>query len=305
MSTSLRGMAIGAVAVVLSAALPAAAAAADKSDVCHAIGKGRFKPLTVATSALKGHLGHGDVLQPNGAVPGNPNAVFDSACNVVSWTYAVNVAPDSTAQDGVSGNLWVGSGIPAENFATATNAAAGVELGLMVLYRQGPTVASSDNFNDGVLNVDVAGGPQSTVNGSFANHTGRAAWNYTFSIATGLGGAPTDINDFTFQLLVDVDPGPGTSYMTLQLAPGPSASGFQWFAQPSNALVINDDEGVNPTVTQNSQNYKFYETLPLLAASTYNEANGFTGPAQFDIVLQAFDGAQLIASNHIAVNVAP
>ncbi|MGE0059700.1 MAG: hypothetical protein AB7T32_17100, partial [Dehalococcoidia bacterium] len=91
----------------------AAAAPAAKVDLCHAKGNGSYSPLSVAASAVAGHLKHGDVVQPNGAVPGNPGAVFDANCQVVSWTYAVNVAPDPAAQDPASpGNLFVGTGIP-------------------------------------------------------------------------------------------------------------------------------------------------------------------------------------------------
>lgn len=289
-------------------AVPAVAAAgpAPTFELCHRTGSGAYQPISVSANATRAHLAHGDVLQPNGVVPGNDGFVFDRQCQVVSWTYAANVAPDASAQDpGAPGTLYVGSGIPAANFGTATNTAAGIELGMMVLYRQGPNVAPTDDYADGQLEFDVASGPQSTANGSFANNATRAAWNYTFSIATGLNGATTNLGDFTFQLLFDVDPGPGTTYRTLQLeAEGtPQAagqSGYQWRDIASNAVAINDDEGT-ATVTQNSQNYAFYQSL---LTSQYDALNGFAGPAQFDVVLQAFAGAQLIARNHIVVNVA-
>ena len=286
---------------------PAAAAPPPdpKVDVCHVQGNGSFHPMTVGANALAPHLAHGDVQQPNGVVPGSGGFVFDSACRAVTWGYAVNVSPDAAAQDpDHPGTLFVGSGIPAENFGTARNEIAGVELGLMVLYRQGPTVPSLDDYADSVLHVAVNSGPQSTTNGSDVNNAARAAWNYTFSIATGLNGPGTDLNDYTFQLLFDVDPTAGTSYRVLTLEPEalpPAAgqSGFQWRDQASNTVVIADDEG-NVNVTQNSQNYAFYGLLP----TPYVAGNGFAGPAQFDIVLQAFDGPQLIARNHIVVDVA-
>lgn len=289
-------------------ALPVAAAAAPapKFDLCHRTGDGTYQPLSISANATRAHLAHGDVLQPNGVVPGENGFVFDSQCQVVSWTYAVNVAPDASAQDPASpGNLYVGSGIPATNFGTATNAGAGIELGMMVLYRQGPTLASTDTYDDGFLEFDVASGPQSTANGSFANVANRAAWNYTFSIATGLGGATTTLADYTFQLLFDVDPGPGTTFRTLQLEAEatPQAagqSGYAWRDIATNTLPIADDEGT-ANVTQNSQNYAFY--APLLAG-LYDAGTAFAGPAQFDIVLQALDGTQLVARNHIVVNVA-
>lgn len=297
------------IALGSAATQPASSApGADKVDLCHKTGKG-YQPLNVAANALASHLAHGDAQQPNGVVPGSPGYVFDAQCKAVSWDYAVNVAADSSAQDPASpGNLFVGSGIPATNFGTARNETAGIELGLQVLYRQGPTVVSTDNYLDGVLNFNVASGPQSTANGSGSNSATNAAWNYTFSVATGLNGATTDLNDYTFKLLYDVDPGAGTSYRTFTLeqrdggGPG-QLSGYQWRDQGTATVFIGDDEG-NANVTQNSQNYKFvfYQTF---LTSPYGPGNAFAGPAKFDLILQAFDGAQLIASNHIAVNVAP
>jgi hypothetical protein len=288
----------------------ASAAPPAKANLCHKTGNGSYQMISVSENAAASHLAHGDVAQqPNAAVPDSPGFVFDSQCNVVSWNYGVNVPPDPTAQDPSSpGNLFVGTAIPAENFGVARNETAGIELGLMILYRQGPTVASTDNYNDGVLNFNVESGPQSTANGSTSNNAARAAWNFTFSLATGLNAVTTDLDDHTFQLLYDVDPGAGTSYRTLTLerrdAGGPGQlSGFQWRDQGSGLVFIADDEG-NSNVTQNSENYAFGFFQAFLT-SPYGSGNGFAGPAQFDIILQAFDGTQLIARNHIRVNVAP
>ncbi len=291
----------------IHSAVSAAPPPDPKVELCHRQGNGRFQPISVGASALNAHLAHGDAQQPNGLVPGG-GGVFDSACGVVSWNYAVNVSPDAAAQDPASpGNLFVGSGIPAENFGTARNELAGVELGMMVLYRQGPTIPSADDYDDGVLHFAVASGPQADENGSLGDNANRAAWNFTFSIATGLNGPGTDLGDYTFQLLYDVDPTAGTSYRTLTLEPepGPPVAGqsnFQWRDQGTSMVFIADDEG-NANVTQNSQNYGFaFYQVPLTLP--YGPGNGFAGPARFDIVLQAFDGAQLIARNHIAVDVA-
>lgn len=293
------------VVVAFTATQPASSAAPAKVDLCHATGNGSFQPISVSSNATAPHLAHGDfVNQPNTPVPGSPGFVYDSRCNVVSWTYAVNVAPDFSAQDPAApGTLFVGSGIPAENFGVARNEGAGIELGMMILYRQGPTVPSTDNYADGVLNFDVASGPQSTANGSQSNNATRAAWNFTFSVATGLNGATTNLNGHTFQLLYDVDPGPGTNYRTLTLEPGGTgSSGHQWRDQGSGLVFINDDEG-NANVTQNSENYAFGFFQAFLGGAYAPPT--FSGPGQFDIILQALDGTQIIDRNHIRVNVAP
>jgi hypothetical protein len=280
----------------------------NKVDICANAGGKKYVPISVSVNALEAHVAKGAVLQPNGIVPGSPGYVFDSKCNPVTWTYAVNTSPDLSATDPASpGNLYAGSGIPATNFGIARNAAEGVELGLMVLYRQGPTVASADDYNDGVLNFTVASGPQSTANGSFANVANRAAWNYTFSIATGLNGATTNLSDFTFELLYDVDPGPGVTYrtMTLEAEGTPQAagqSGYQWRDQ-SSFVFIADDEGT-ANVTQNSQNYAFGQYQAQMPP-VYGTGNNFAGPAKFDLTLRARKAGQIVASNHIAVNVNP
>lgn len=279
----------------------------DKLNLCHATGNGKYIPLSVNLNALDGHMGHGDALQPNGLVPGSPGHVFNAACNAVTWTYGVNTLPDISAFDPLSpGNLYQGSGNPGTNFAVARSTAEGIELGLRIHYRQGPTVASADNFDDGVLHFNVASGPQSTANGSFAGSLGHAAWSYTFSIATGLSAA-TDLTDHTFQLLYDVDPGPGVIYRTLTLeAEGtpqaPGQSGFQWRDQGTGTVFILDDEGTSQ-VTQNSHNYTF-GIYQFLLTSPYGPGSGFAGPATFDIILRALDGAQVVVSNHIVVDVA-
>jgi hypothetical protein len=230
----------------------------------------------------------------------------DATVNVESgdvWQYSVNATPDPAAQDPANpGDLFVGSGIPAEGFGLARNEDAGIELGLQVIYRQGPTVTTTDDYADGVLRFEVADGAQSTANGSSMNNANRAAWNFNYSIATGLNGETTDLDNFTFKLLIDTDPTAATSYVTMELEPEltPQAagqSGFQWRDDVTSTVLIADDEG-NANVTQNSQNYAFY------SVPGYNIGTGFTGPAEFDIQLQAFDSSNnLIAQNHIALDI--
>jgi hypothetical protein len=216
--------------------------------------------------------------------------------------YFVNAEVDESAQKPGTEDIISGSGIPATGFGIVKNLDSGIELGLQVIYRQGPTVTSTDDYNDGVLHFSVNDGAQSTANGSSVNNAGRAAWSFDFSIATGLNGATTDLDDYTFQLLYDVDPGAGTSYRTLALEPGGSgSSGHQWRDQGTGLVFIADDSG-NSNVTQNSENYAFTFFQSFLT-SAYGPGSGFAGPAHFDIVLQALDGSRLIAANHIAVDV--
>ncbi|HYC45777.1 MAG TPA: hypothetical protein VED01_09865 [Burkholderiales bacterium] len=223
-------------------------------------------------------------------------------------SYFVNAEIDESAQKPATETMIAGNGIPATGFGIARAEEAGLELGLQVIYRNGPTVLSSDDYSDGVLEYTVNDGPQSTLNGSTSNAANRAAWNYEWSIAGGLNGETTDLTDFTIKLLIDGDPSAAIDYTELLLVHNPAiATGSSEFFWDAGLPVpfISDDAGIDPTVTQNSQNYAFGAHQALLPpGSTYTQAGGFAGPAQFDIALQAFDSANtLIAENHIQVNV--
>src|SRR5439155_9462842 len=114
-------------------------------------------------------------------------------------------AAATKASTGHPNEIINGSGTPSNHFGLAENDS-GIELGMQVIYRQGPTVTTADTYADGALHFDVASGPQSTVNGSSATNTARAAWSFEYSVATGLNGQTTNLNNYTFKLLIDRDP---------------------------------------------------------------------------------------------------
>ena len=66
-------------------------------------------------------------------------------------------------------------------------------------------------------------------------------------------------------------------------------------------MFIADDAG-NANVTQNSQNFGFAFFQSFLGSS-YGTANNFDGPAEFDIILEASRGANVLATNHIVIDV--
>jgi hypothetical protein len=80
-------------------------------------------------------------------------------------------------------------------------------------------------------------------------------------------------------------------------------SGYAWRNTETGLLEVTDDEG-NANVTQNSQNFAFGHYIEAQLAG-YNQANGWAGPAYFDIQLLALDSATnvLLAQNHISVDV--
>ncbi len=173
---------------------------------------------------------------------------------------------------------------------------------MQVHYRQGPTVLPTDGngYADGVLHFQVNDGPQSTANGSSSNNAARAAWNFDYSIITGLNGETTDLSDFTFKLLVDEDPTAAIDYQVYVMAAGGVGSANVHWANQYGELV-GDDQGIAGEVAQNSRNLAFYDTDHVTPGTQVYDP--LFGPGQFDIVLQAFQGTSLIASNHIVVDV--
>jgi VCBS repeat-containing protein/probable HAF family extracellular repeat protein len=238
----------------------------------------------------------------------------------IHGTYDVTFVADGTvdpsatkASTGHPNEIISGSGIPASHFGLVEVTDAGIELGMQIIYRQGPVVTTTDNYDDGVLHFTVNEGAQSTANGSLSNNANRAAWNFDYSIATGLDGQSTDLSNYAFKLLVDVDPSSATNYHTLEMVgPGaPNATGYVWVDDSVSAsgpgtlnghpIVIGDDGG-NANVAQNSENYAFGFIQNYLT-SAYGPANNFSGPAHLDLVLEAYDSsANLVAQNHIVVD---
>ncbi|SFE75548.1 hypothetical protein SAMN04488523_11043 [Sulfitobacter brevis] len=209
------------------------------------------------------------------------------------------------------GNLLVGSGIPASDFVVVRSEADGLELGLSIIYRQGPSVDPVSVDPDGTVHFLVNDGSQSTVNGSSDDNAGRAAWSFQYSAITGLNGETTDLGDFTFMLKIDVDVTEGVDYRTFTMVdPGfaiPNATGMYWVDE-DNTPVIGDDGG-NTNVAQNSENFAFgfinnyIDADPDTPGMQSYTGDGFP-EGEFDIVLEAYNaGGDLIASNHIVVDV--
>lgn len=234
------------------------------------------------------------------------DAVYNTATGTITRPDAT---VDLAAQDPAAlGTLIAGSGIPASEFVTVNNNALGLELGLQVIYRNGPAVDPSAVADDGTVTFQVNDGAQSTTNGSSFDQGDRAAWSFEYSIATGLEGKSTDLSSFNFKMLLDIDPTAGTSFRELTLLPDPATpTGFYWQDQDLITRMV-DDEGVTNQVAQNSQNYAFgfvndYIDMDPGTAGVQKYLDAGFPAGKFDIILQAFDGVTLVGSNHIVVDV--
>lgn len=209
-----------------------------------------------------------------------------------------------------AGSPYSGTGNDPNNYVIVRNEGEGIELGLQVKERSGPSFDPTSVDANGTVHYQVPDGSQ-------IGNPARAFWSFDFSVATGLNGKTTGLGDFTFKLLVDTDVTAATNYLQLTLvpenpllagAPG-SASDFVWAAlgAPLAPVVIGDDGGVPGLVTQNSQNYVFYNSLidaDPVSPGQQSYAPTY-GPATFDIQLLAYHGAELIGVNHVVVDVVP
>jgi hypothetical protein len=217
-------------------------------------------------------------------------------------TFIADGVIDEAGQKPGTDEMINGGGIPADHFGIVRANDAGIELALKVHHRStgdDPDYLTTDDYSDGVLHFEVEQGP------AIAGGAPKAEWSFDWSVVTGLNGETTDLSDFNFKLLVDVDPTAAVQYMTLALEPElvPTGSGYQWRNLADNHVEPNDDAG-NANVTQNSQNYGFGWIQNNITNGAYGPGNSFAGPAHFDIQLQAYDlSNNLIATNHIAVDV--
>jgi hypothetical protein len=204
---------------------------------------------------------------------------------------SLNATVDVTATDG-NGHILNGSGNPAAGWEIQTQGA--FQLATDVHYRQGDTVQPTAVTDDGVLVYTMPAGQQMADSGHGvpSNNTTHAATSFDYSFDTGVGaGSHQTIQQFLasggqFIFKIDLDPGANDNPLVLHAVYDPTAnaggSHVVW-EDSHNHIVIADDAG-NAYVTQNSQNYAFYQSLIDTDPHTHGIQPGPIGPAGvFDI----------------------
>jgi len=213
---------------------------------------------------------------------------------------ALNATLDVTATDG-NGHTLNGSGNPAAGWETQTSGA--FQLGTDVHYRQGDTVQPVAVTDDGALLYNMPAGAQvaDPAHGVFTANANRAATSFDFSFDTGVGpGAHQTIQDFLasggeFIFKIDLDPTAHNNPLTLHAVydpvHNPGGSHVVWEDAHSNVII--GDDGGNGYVTQNSQNYAFYNSVIDTDPHMPGIQTGSVGPAgMFDLE------AQIVAPHH-------
>lgn len=231
---------------------------------------------------------------------------------------------DAIATD--DNEMWMGDGNSITGFTLARHEGAGVELALKPKERMKGNDYEPIENEEGLIIYKVDPGSANTA----ASWGTPARWSLDFSVATGLNGATSALDDFTFKLHIDVDPSEDIGYVEFRLLPGNNDFnlGRVWLQMtPDGAVALNDgvpaggfdyaledDDAVNEHVSQNSVNFGFGFMRELLAQYGYANPEpapdepddligDFGSPAYFDILLQAVGDAGVLLENHIQIQV--
>jgi hypothetical protein len=157
--------------------------------------------------------------------------------------------------------------------------------------------------DDGVLVYNMPAGAQvvDPAHGVFTANANRAATSFDFSFDTGVGpGAHQTIQDFLasggeFIFKIDLDPTAHNNPLTLHAVYDPvhNTGGSHVVWEDAHSNVIIGDDGGNGYVTQNSQNYAFYNSVIDTDPHMPGIQTGSVGPAgMFDLE------AQIVAPHH-------
>lgn len=237
---------------------------------------------------------------------------YQPQCDELPLTL-LNATLDATATDG-NGHILSGSGNPASGWEIQNNGS--FQLGTDVHYRQGETVQPVALTDDGHLVYEMPAGSQvvDAAHGVPVANANRAAVSFDFSFDTGVGsGTHQTIEQFLasggqFIFKIDLDPGAGNNPLVLHAVYDASTntggSHVVWQDQHNN-VVIADDAG-NDYVTQNSQNYAFYQALIDVDPHTHGIQTGPVGVAgTYEIEEQIFaPHHEIIADIHSTLLIA-
>jgi hypothetical protein len=216
----------------------------------------------------------------------------DDKLHAQDYGTAIGTLDETSTRDGAgpSGEPYWGTGNTVKNYNISVNHKADVELGLKIHEYRGADILPTPPAADGTASY-VAPSGMSPLNGN------RAAWNFDFSVNTGIEGSNQTLDAFDFRIVVESGDGEravfnlqhnGPGNTPWQLAGAPADLGFVGFK---------DEDGSNAQVSQNSVNMSF-DFMKAVFGTDYNSSG-----EHYDIYLQAFDHNRLIASVHDSIDI--
>jgi hypothetical protein len=176
--------------------------------------------------------------------------------------------------------MFFGDGNKPTNYNISVDSKADIELGLKIHYRTGDDILPTSVDADGTAHYTVPDGTQvvDLAHGVSSAAPNRAAWNFDFSVNTGIDGSTKTLDDFDFRILITSGDGEQGVFDLQHLGAGNTP----WLNTPATGGFA-DEDGSNPQLSQNSVNLGFGFLQAIFGADVYNAGE------TYDITLQAFD----------------
>lgn len=188
--------------------------------------------------------------------------------------------------------MWFGDGNLPTNYNISVDDKTHIELGLKIHYRQGNDITPTSVDADGTAHYVAPDGAQvvDPAHGVGSANPARAAWNFDFSVNTGLDGSTKTLADFDFRIIVTSGDGEKGVFDLQHLAAGNTP-----WVDTVHGGAFADEDGSNPQLSQNSVNLGFGFMTAIFGADAMNAGE------TYDIVLQAFDHGKIVAQVHDAL----
>src|SRR5215210_5185578 len=143
--------------------------------------------------------------------------------------------------------MYFGDGNKPTNYNISVDDKTHIELGLKIHYRTGDDITPTSVDSDGTAHYNVPAGaqvvdPAHNVGSADPN---RAAWNFDFSVNTGLDGSTKTLDNFDFRITIKSGDGEVGTFDLNHLGPGNTPWG-------TLAGGFADEDGSNPQLSQNS-----------------------------------------------------
>lgn len=205
---------------------------------------------------------------------------------------------DPVAIDG--NEMYYGDGNTVTGFNIVRHEGAGIEIALKAKQRGGADYAATVD-SDGVAVYHVPAGSQ-------AGNAARSVWSFDYAVATGLNGADSSLDAYSFKAFLDIDPSKLNDYIVLDMknaADGPPfGNGFNPWILTNEPAGFGDDDGGKVNISQNSVNYGFAFIKDKIDGNpNQNGLQPYTyTDGEFKIVFQALDAAgNVVVENSILV----
>lgn len=186
--------------------------------------------------------------------------------------------------------MFFGTGNSPANYNITIDDKTHIELALKIHDRQGPDYIPVSRDADGTAHYEVAAGYQPGRAPSDAPVTPRVAWNFDFSVNTGLDGSARTLDNFDFRIIIKSGDGEQAIFDLQHTGPGNTP----WL-NTTHTGAFSDEDGSNPQLSQNSVNLGFGFFSSVFGSDVANAGE------TYDITLQAFDHGKLVAQVHDAL----